>query len=141
MKREEIKQGFEIFADTVIRMDRRMSDRDNTVMLSLRYDSFTEYFDEQKKWFIFGFSTIDKFFVAMFKNYCIAQISCFGNDVDRDREFELMDIFLEICMDNVQKFKDIIKLKYPSTYKEIEQTYSSMIGERIYTHNDTPVFA
>lgn len=127
MTREDYKEGFTHFAETMIRMWKKGGDRDNQILRAMTYDNFPEYFEANKSMFIMGFSTLDKFLIALLRNYIMVQIACISHDAPNDRRHEVSDIFNEIVTENLEKYKDILMTLHAPTYRRIEELHSSQL--------------
>ena len=76
MSKINYEENFAFFVETVMRMQKRGADRDNTVMLAMVHENFAEYVETYKQFFVLAFSDFDKFLVAVIRNYAMSQLSC-----------------------------------------------------------------
>lgn len=127
MTRDEYKEGFTHFAETMIRMWKKGGDRDNQILRAMTYENFPEYFETNKHMFIMGFSTLDKFLIALLRNYIMVQIACISHDAPNDMRHYVSDIFNEIVTENLEKFKSILLQLHGPTYRQIEELHNSQL--------------
>ena len=127
MTRDEYKNGFTHFAETMIRMWKRGSDRDNTILLAMTYENFPEYFETYKHMFIMGFSTLDNFLIALLRNYIMVQLACISHDAPNDKRHYVSDIFNEIVTENIEKYKEILMTLHAPTYRQIEELHNNQL--------------
>lgn len=127
MTREDYKEGFTHFAETMIRMWKKGGDRDNQILRAMTYDNFPEYFETNKGMFIMGFSTLDNFLIALLRNYIMVQIACISHDAPNDMRHYVSDIFNEIITENLEKYKEILVTLHTPTYRRIEDLHNSQL--------------
>jgi hypothetical protein len=128
MSKPDYKKNSSFFVETMLRMTKRCADRDNTVMLAMRHENFAEYVDEHKQFFVLAFSDFDNFLVAVIRNYVMAQLSCITHDKENEKVHELRDLFNAIIVENLESYKEIIKLMSPSTLNELEYVHESALS-------------
>jgi hypothetical protein len=127
MTREDYKEGFTHFAETMIRMWKRGSDRDNTILLAMTHDNFPEYFETYKHMFIMGFSSLDNFLIALLRNYIMVQIASISHDAPNDKRHYVIDIFNEIITENLEKYKGILMTLHAPTYGQIVDLHNKQL--------------
>lgn len=127
MTRDEYKEGFTHFAETMIRMWKKGGDRDNQILRAMTHENFPEYFEAYKHMFIMGFSTLDNFLIALLRNYIMVQIACISHDAPNDRRHYVSDIFNEIITENIEKYKEILRTLHAPTYRQIEELHKNQL--------------
>ena len=127
MTRDEYKDGFTHFAETMIRMWKKGGDRDNQILLAMTHENFPEYFETYKHMFIMGFSTLDNFLISLLRNYIMVQIACISHAAPNDRRHEVSDIFNEIITENLEKYKGILMTLHAPTYGQIEELHNKQL--------------
>lgn len=127
MTRDDYKEGFTHFAETMIRMRMKGGDRDNRILEAMTHENFGEYFETYKHMFIMGFSTLDNFLIALLRNYIMVQIACISRDAPNDKRHYISDLFNEIVTENLEKFKAILLQLHGPTYREIEELHNNQL--------------
>lgn len=123
MKIEEIinSDAFIRFYETLLSMRVRGSDRDNTVLLALRFDNFEDFYEHYKYYFIVSYKDEKNLFKAIFRVFFSAQFSCISPE-QNDRE--AMDRFQSFIYESVETNIDgmIAQLKknHPKIYDDIK---------------------
>lgn len=128
MSKIDYKENFAFFVATVMRMQKRGADRDNTVMLAMVHENFAEYVETYKHFFVLAFSDFDKFLIAVIRNYAMSQLSCITQDKENERVNEVRDLINDVVIENLDKYKEIMLLLHPSTYKELENLHEGALS-------------
>lgn len=124
MKIEDIikSDAFIRFYETLLEMRVRSSDRDNTILLALKYDNFEDFYDNYKDWFIVSFKDEVNLFSAVLRVFISAQLSCISPD---DRDIEARERFhnfiYEAVNQNIDGMISKIKQHHPKVYEEIKE--------------------
>lgn len=127
MTGEYYKEGFTHFAESMIRMRMKGGDRDNRILEAMTYENFGGYFQTNKHMFIMGFSNLDNFLIALLRNYIMVQIACISHEAPSDMRHYVSDIFNEIIIENIDKFKSILQQLHGPTYREIEELHKNQL--------------
>lgn len=107
MTEEQIieSEAFVSFFNTLLSMRNRGYDRDNTILMALRFDNFEDFYEEYKHLFIMQYSDEDKLLKAILRVFFCSQLSCLNNE-----EGEKSEGILNFCEKFVDKYFSEMKI-------------------------------
>lgn len=114
---------FNRFFVDLLSMYKKCYDRDNTIMLAFQWESFEEFYEEYKVYFILKFNKFEDFFNAILKIYFKGQLACLLNEHTIK---EIFDDFIEqAVLENSEKMIATVKKFHLKTYEDIERSHNN----------------
>ncbi|WP_155772647.1 hypothetical protein [Burkholderia vietnamiensis] len=122
MTLDEKKNDFKTLFIKLLEIRRKMRGRDDTILTALTYENFEEYYEAQSFFWIMPFSTDEKLFQAVFRNFFRAQLNCILEDKTREEQFKFEDFINEVIEENILALISKLKDKYPKLEQAIKDT-------------------
>lgn len=122
---------YESFIKTLLTMEKRCADRDNTIMLSMRYENFGEFHERIEPYmFMIRFSCVKKFYAGLVRNYTLSQMHILdgvrSDDEGYQRVYKVID---EAIQDNIDDIIKSFAKHHPTIFKKIEAEYPVVKNE------------
>ena len=124
MTNDEAKDSIKKFFIELINLKSRSADRDNTVLLALKYDNFDDFVVNNSHMFIVHFSTFERFLKAVLRNFYIQQTSCINHNSETEHFLTAVDLFYDIANENYIEFEELVKKNWPDSYKYLKELFS-----------------
>lgn len=124
----EFKSQISLLVKFLLRMSKKMGDRDNNICLAMTYENIEEYF-EKFKFFISltTYSTEDKLLKGIIRSFVMAQIACITHDKEEEH-IEPMRVWLdEIIEEDFEELKAIMVMHWRTLLDDINKVHMNKI--------------
>lgn len=123
---EKLKKAFEEgLVDTLVRLQSRGADRDNTILLALPYNSFGEWLSENPLFLTGGalHQSMDRYLINLLRHYIMAQIKGVFPNAPEERMSELYVLVKDIVSQNIERYTDLVQHQHALAWRSIKKSF------------------
>jgi hypothetical protein len=121
-----LKRGL---VDTLVGLQTRMIDRDDTTLLSLPYDNLGDWLTHNALFLTGGrlHQSFDRYVVSLLRSYITAQIRGLFPYAPEEQLVEFQDVASDIITANIASYKRTIETQHPHAWRTIEESFKPTI--------------
>lgn len=109
----------------LLRMSKKMGDRDNNICMALTFENIEEYFVQYKTFIGFAnFSHEDKLLKGIIRSFVMAQLSCITHDKEERFVEPFRDMLYEVVESDFDEFKELMVLHWKMLLNDISTMHN-----------------